>query len=52
MSTVMMFWCFSALSTAIAFSPRPPAPTSTIGCAGFSGITLLIAEYTVMPEHA
>ena len=25
-STLMMFWCFSAFSTAMAFRPSPPAP--------------------------
>ena len=42
-STEMMFWCFSARSTLIAFRPRPPAPTSTIASFGGIGMAFLIA---------
>jgi hypothetical protein len=52
MSTTMMLPWPSAFSTAIAFSPSPPAPTSTIGSSAGSGSTLRMAENTVMPEHA
>jgi len=38
-STLMMFWCLSARSTAMAFRPRPPAPTSTMGCVVGRGMT-------------
>ena len=43
-STTTMFWCLSAVSTAIAFRPRPPAPTTTIASSGGIGMALRIAE--------
>ena len=44
MSTETMLRCPSARSTAIAFSPKPPAPTSTTASSGGSGIAFLMAE--------
>ena len=44
MSTTTMCWCRIAHSTAIAFSPSPPAPTTTIASSGGIGIALRIAE--------
>jgi hypothetical protein len=52
MSTETMRRWPIAFSTAIACSPSPPAPTTTMGSSAGRGITLLIAEKTVMPEQA
>ena len=43
-STEMMLRCPIAFSTAMALSPRPPAPTSTTGASGGSGMIFLMAE--------